>query len=69
LIKTLNSSLILVFLIWSFLVGKTAFFSATAFLRRFWQICFELDHQVFTSLDLATIFLIQSKVVILAYNP
>jgi hypothetical protein len=26
-------------------------FSAIAFLRRFWQICLELDYPVFTSLD------------------
>jgi hypothetical protein len=39
-----------------------------AFLRNFCQICLELDHPVFTSLDLATAMFLQTKVVSLASN-
>jgi hypothetical protein len=38
-------------------------------LRRFYQICIELDHLVFTSLDFTKIFLLQCKVINLASKP
>jgi hypothetical protein len=50
-------------------IGKTALFLATAFLRRFCHICLELDHPVFTSLDFATVICVQSKVISFAFNP
>jgi hypothetical protein len=44
-------------------------FWATTFLRRFHQICLELDHQIFTSMDFATVFFLHSKFISLASNP
>jgi hypothetical protein len=43
------------------IIRKTVIFLAVAFLRTFCQICLELDHPVFTSLDFATIIFYRAR--------
>jgi hypothetical protein len=51
------------------IIGKTAFFLAVAFLRRFCEICLELGHPVFISFYFKTILFLSQKVISLAFNP
>jgi hypothetical protein len=50
------------------LTKQPPIFLAITFLRKFCQICTEIDHPVFTSLDFKIINILQSKVVSIASN-
>jgi hypothetical protein len=50
--KVLRWNIIIIIII---IFGKTALFRATAFFRRFCQICLELDHPVFAYFNFATV--------------